>query len=189
VLLLLSLTVEMRLLTESTESRIVSAGAGWLLTLLLGLRLLGGGFLRLRSVEIVSSWSVEWVLSSLTLGSDRILSLLLLLLQVLRVRSGLLLERNMGRDLLLLSLLRLLLLCWLGLRVAGRRLLTELVHGGWLRCGSGWLLSSRRRDDRRKRSVGLGGSGLFRCRWCVGTITVQTTEAERTELHFHVAKT
>lgn len=41
---------------------------------------------------------------------------------------------------------------------------------------------------RRERSFALGGSGLFRSRWCVGAITVQTTKAEGTELHLDISK-
>ena len=42
--------------------------------------------------------------------------------------------------------------------------------------------------DRRERSFALGGSWLFRSKWCIGTITVQTTKAERTELHLDISE-
>ena len=83
LLLLLSLKVLLRLLTESTERRVVGSNTSGLLTLLLlRLRLLSGRFLRLRSVIVVSTLSVEWVLSVLRLRCG-ILRLLLWLLVLL----------------------------------------------------------------------------------------------------------
>lgn len=90
VMLLLALTVQLRLLTECTEWRIVGTSTGGLLLLL---RLLSGRFLRLRSVEIVSTLSVNLVLSVLGLSSGflRLLLLVLLLLVLLLVLMLLLL--------------------------------------------------------------------------------------------------
>ena len=119
LLLLLSLKVLLRLLTESTERRVVGSNTSGLLTLLLlRLRLLSGRFLRLRSVIVVSTLSVEWVLSVLRLrcGILRLLLwlLVLLLLTVLVERGSLLLECDMRRN--LLSMLGL----WGLLRLRGR---------------------------------------------------------------------
>ena len=42
--------------------------------------------------------------------------------------------------------------------------------------------------DGRERSFALGGSRLFGSKWCIGTITVQTTKAEGTELHLDISE-
>lgn len=94
LLLLLTLTVWLRLLTKSTERRVVGTNTSGLLTLLLlRLRLLSGRILRLRSVKVVTTLSVEWVLSVLRLRSGilRLLLWLLLLLTVLVEGGSLLL--------------------------------------------------------------------------------------------------
>jgi hypothetical protein len=126
--LLLSLTIRvvLRLLTKSTECRVVCAGAGRLLTLTLVLRLLGllSRFVALGSVKVVLS--VELVLVNLALRLVlRLLGLrlgLVLLLHVLTLVLeclSLLLECDVMGDLLRV----LLLLSRLRLRVAGLRLL------------------------------------------------------------------
>ena len=49
--------------------------------------------------------------------------------------------------------------------------------------GSGCLLL-----DRRERSFALCGGRLFWGKGCIGTITVQTTKAEGTELHLDISE-